>query len=94
MSVSTLAFFVPEGIDTDEVEYLFYAFEDRAPIARYPTFDSTGKEVHMDFVPSLDVGFGRRAPRPIWGHSIPDTLRLIHRHITNKVLPRLVCFLN
>jgi hypothetical protein len=65
MSVSSLGFFVPDGIGIDNVEFLFNAFEDSAPIAYYPALDSTGAEVHMDFVPSFDVGFGRRASRTL-----------------------------
>jgi hypothetical protein len=92
--VSSLAFFPPESISIDEVEYLFNTFDSRAPIARYPAFDSTGAEVEMDFAASFDVCFDISAPKTLWLRSIPDALKVIHRHIVNKVLPRLVCFLD
>jgi len=47
----------------------------------------------MDFTTSFDISFGQRAPKRLWGRSIPDVLRVIHRHITNKVLPPLKDFL-
>jgi hypothetical protein len=91
--VSALDFFPPEGIDIDEVEYLFNTFDSRAPIARYPALDSTGAEVEMGFSATFDVCFDVRAPKSLWMRSIPDTLKVIRRHIVNKVLPPLEDFL-
>ncbi len=92
--VSALAFFPPESIGIDEVEYLFTTFDSNAPIARYPAFDNTGAEVDMDFTATFGVCFDIRAPKTLRTRSIPDTLKVIHRHIVNKVLPQLECFLD
>jgi hypothetical protein len=48
----------------------------------------------MDFAATFNVCFGIRAPKILWMRSIPDTLTVIHRHIVNKVLPRLEGFLD
>ena len=54
------AFFVPENLSVDDVEFLFAGpIESRAPIARYPAFDRTGAEVNMQITPALSVGFGQ-----------------------------------
>lgn len=89
-NVSTLTFFVPDGIGAEEVQSLFAWFDGSAPIAQYPAFDSTGAEVHVDFTPAFDVAFTKGAPQRLWGRSIPGTLESFQRYIVNEVLPPLV----
>ena len=93
VNLISLSFFVPEGIETDEVRPMFTVFEDRAPIASYPAVDKTGAEVDIGFVPVFSVGFSHLVPKELLGRQIPELLRLIHRHITNEVLPPLSPYL-
>ncbi len=93
-NLSTLTFFVPDGIGAEEVQILFAFFDSRAPIAQYPAFDSTGAEVNMNFNTAFDVAFSKGAPERLWGRSIPDTLEGFHRYIVNRVLPPLTDFLS
>jgi hypothetical protein len=78
---------------TDEIEPIFGAIKDRAPIARYPALDSSGAEMEVEFTPALSIGFGHTAPKQIYGVSVPQRLREIHHYITRQVLPPLVPYL-
>ena len=58
-NLSTLSFFEPDGIGTDEIEVLFRYFDSSAPIAEYPAFDSSGAEVNVDFNAASDDALWR-----------------------------------
>ena len=93
-NLSTPTFFAPYNIDVDEIHVLTASFDSGAPIAEYPAFDSTGAEVNMHFTTAFDVAFSKGAPQRLWGSSIPKTLKAIHGHTIDKVLPPLTPFLN
>jgi hypothetical protein len=85
-NLSTLTYFVPDNPGFEGVEVLLKFFDNRAPIARYPAFDSTGAEVRVNFTAAFDVCFSGRAPKRLWGDPILGTLEGIHRHIVKEVL--------
>jgi len=92
-NLSTLSFFEPAGITIEEIESLFAFFDESAPIAQYPAFDSTGAEVRVDFRAAFDVCFSKGVPDRLLGNSILGTLEGFHRYITTTVLPPLREFL-
>jgi len=92
-NLSALSHFEPGGIGIEEIETLFRYFDESAPIAQYPAFDSTGAEVSVDFKAAFDVCFSEGVPDRLLGNSIPGTLEGIHRYIVNRVLPPLREFL-
>jgi hypothetical protein len=92
-NLSALSFFEPDGIGIEEIETLFTFFDESAPIAQYPAFDSTGTEVNVDFTAAFDVCFSEGVPGGLLGCSISSTLKSCHLHIVNKVLPMLSPFL-
>jgi hypothetical protein len=87
------AFFVPDNLAVDDIELMFGFIERRAPIARYPAFDSTGAEVNVQPQPSLSISFGQRVPRQLRTMPIPDRLTFIHHHLVTNVIPPLTPFL-
>ena len=89
-ATASFGYAVPMGVVTDEIEPIFGAIEDRAPIARYPATDETGVEVNMQFTPTFSIGFGETSPQQIRGLPVPRRLREIHHYITWRVLPPLV----
>ena len=80
------AFFVPDNMSIDDIEYIHGTVESRAPIARYPAFDKSGAEVDMQVTPTPSVGFGHRVPPILRSIAIPMRLGFIHHHIVQKVL--------
>jgi len=92
-NLSALSYFEPDGIGIEEIEPLFRWFDESAPIAQYPAFDSTGAEVNVYFTAAFDVCFSHGVPLPLMGDSIPSTLDAFYRHIVNNVLPQLRPFL-
>jgi hypothetical protein len=93
LGTASLSFFV-QGFEADEIEPIFSPIEDCAPIARYPAVDATGAEVDVQLTPNFSIVFGERAPKQLRGMPVPTRLSYIHRHITEKVLPPLVPFLD
>ncbi len=92
-NLSALSFFEPDGIGIEEIDTLFTFFDESAPIAQYPAFDSTGAEVNVDFTAAFDVCFSEGVPGGLLGSSISSTLKSCYLHIVNKVLPVLTPFL-
>jgi hypothetical protein len=92
--VRSLAHFVPDRLNTSDVQPLHFAFEGTGILVCYPAFDKTGAEVQdIEFNPILTVGFSHLVPKQLIGRQIPELLQIIHRHITNQVLPPLQPFL-
>lgn len=87
------AFFVPEHLSIDDIEYIHGTVESRAPIARYPAFDKTGAEVDIQVTPTPSVGFGQRVPPILRSMPVPMRLGFTHHHIVSKVLRPLRPFL-
>ncbi len=93
VNLRSVAFFVPEGIDTDDVKQLTTFFEDRAALVCYPALDKAGKEVNIAFQPAFNVGFSNLVPRELLGWQIPELLKVVHWYISQKVLPSLEPYL-
>jgi len=93
VNLRSVTFFVPEGIETDDVKQLVTAFEERAAILSYPAFDKTGAKVNIDFRPDFSVGFSHLVPKELLGRQIPELLKLFHWYINDKVLPSLKPYL-
>jgi hypothetical protein len=93
VNLKSFTFFVPEGIETDDVKPLVTAFEDRAPLLSYPAFDKTGTEVKIDFMADFSIGFSHLVPKELLGRQIPELLKVIHWYIHNEVFPSLKPYL-
>jgi hypothetical protein len=75
VNLTALSYIVPDGIETEDVQQMVTAFENRAAIARYPALDKTGAEVEdIDFNPIFSVGFSHLVPKELLGRQIPEVL--------------------
>ena len=81
-----MTYFVPGALLTEDIEPIFGNIERRAPIARYPAFDTTDAEVDVHGRPRTSVGFGQRSPRNLWGMAVPVRLSVISGYILTNVL--------
>jgi hypothetical protein len=95
VTIRSLTYFVPEGIETAEVNMMVTGFEGRAPVVNYPALDKTGAKVKdIDFNLIFSVGFSYLVPKNLLGRQIPEVLENIYTHITDRVLPPLQSFLH
>ncbi len=92
-ALASISYFVPDSIGIEEIEPINFTVEDRAPIAQYPAFDSTGAEVEVQFTSAFDIAFSLSSPKQLRGVKVAETLTRIHDHITGKVVPALTPYL-
>jgi len=69
------------------------SMEDGAEVASYsPATDGFDPQMHVDSVLTFGIAFGQGSATP--GLDCSVTLKWIHSHITNIVLPDLIPFLS
>jgi hypothetical protein len=80
------AFFVPENLTADDIEFIAGSIESRAPIARFPAIDTTGAEVDVQPAPSIGIAFGQQVPRYLRGMAVPMRLSYISDYILTRAV--------
>lgn len=78
--------FVPDNLTTDDIQFFWKPIENRAPIARFPTFDKTGAEVYVQITPIPRIGFGHKVPQEFRSMPVALWLASVHHYIIRAVL--------